>query len=500
MAIVGFRLAQSQSPDLIVLDIFLKGSNGLELLRRLNQDEKTQNIPIFLITALNVPTYFSQDDPNWDEAKQALSYLAYLPKPINLDEFLRQTESILNPQKARYMATGPGVVLLVPDAAQRETFRATLREKNFAVFAYANLTQSLQSLLIYQPLAVVIDESLIHADFWTELKEIRRHIPNFSVLVLRTAHTENMPDHVPQVDFWLNQPCADWQMVQMLERALEVRQADIRLQILSASLYNLNSLFLESQQSYIAQGEELKVVNRHLLQQHESQSLLTGMLVHDLKSPLGSILNTFQFLEMDRGNTFSKHSQRILKGGSAAGNQMLRIVNAMLMEQQLKNGEIALEIEEIDFEDILAGTLTALEAFLTMHSVSVETNIPAELPPVMADGLTLQRVVENLLDNAIKHSPRSEPVFVQAAVKENFLEVCIADQGDGILPEHRDLVFEPFSQLDNTVLLDNLKRSIGLGLAFCKMAVEAMGGKIWVDSLNGTGAAFYLTIPLSLNE
>ncbi len=116
-----------------------------------------------------------------------------------------------------------------------------------------------------------------------------------------------------------------------------------------------------------------------------------------------------------------------------------------------------------------------------MQQVLIKITVPDDLPSLLVDALTGQRILETLLDNAIKHSPPQETISISVVQQDTWLQVCLTDRGSGIAPEHRALIFEPFAQLSNNSLED-IKRSVGLGLTFCKMAVEMRGGKIWIDS------------------
>jgi signal transduction histidine kinase len=133
-----------------------------------------------------------------------------------------------------------------------------------------------------------------------------------------------------------------------------------------------------------------------------------------------------------------------------------------------------------------------------MHKVTVKTCFDEDLPPLRADPMVLQRIIENLLDNATKYSPSNEVITLSAHRIGDFVEIAICDRGEGIPPEQRHLIFDRFTQLHNAAS-EKMRHGVGLGLAFCKLAVETMGGKIWVDSPeDGVGTAFRFQIPLYL--
>jgi signal transduction histidine kinase len=115
---------------------------------------------------------------------------------------------------------------------------------------------------------------------------------------------------------------------------------------------------------------------------------------------------------------------------------------------------------------------------------------------VDADAVLLRRVVDNLLSNAISKSPSGGRVSVVVVMREEGGEISVSDEGPGVPEEHREAIFEKYAQLQTRRSADSTNR--GLGLTFCRLAVEAHGGTIWVDSAPGGGARFRLVLPAAL--
>jgi len=223
-------------------------------------------------------------------------------------------------------------------------------------------------------------------------------------------------------------------------------------------------------------------------------------VVHDLKAPLSAMIGALQFMTMDPGNTITDVSRRILDGGMAAAGQMQRLTHTLLDEHKLENNQWVLEREPVSLPELLDESLATLGPLLKMNHVEAIVEIPPTLPDIMADPAMLQRVIENLLDNAVKYSPENETISIIANPLGEMVEVCVADHGEGIPPQHRNLIFERFAQLDTHTDLGKIRNGIGLGLTFCKLAVQTMGGKIWVDDRDDFGAAFCFTLPAATGE
>jgi len=496
----GLRLAREDRPNLIILDLLLTGLDGLDLCQQLRQEETTEAIPIFLLTSLTVP----QKDEPWQPTPQAkcqtLNYQDYLPKPVDTNYLIRKVDALLKPEARPGRPAGPTIFLLMKDPVQLATIQQALEEADFDVATYDNVTKALSAMYRYLPASLVIESDLLaNQNTWTAINRFRERHPTHSVIVLQKNPPLTSPENLAQIDDIINAPARPWQIVTAVQKSLEYRRLNARVNALSKQVLSLNWELVDSKQTMQYQNQELDLVNRQLRQLNELKETLTGMLVHDLKAPLSAIMGSLQFLTMDPNNTLSENSQRILSGGLAAGQQMLRMTHTLLDEQKLENDQLIFDIEPTDLEQSLEMSIEMLSPLLNMHKVQIDLSLEADLPPVMADPIILQRIIENLLDNAIKYSPAEEVITIKVIRNSNFAEFCIMDRGDGIPPEHRDLIFDRFIQLPDFDT-GKIRGGVGLGLAFCKLAVVSMGGKIWVDSPNDIGTAFFFTLPLVTEE
>jgi signal transduction histidine kinase len=121
-------------------------------------------------------------------------------------------------------------------------------------------------------------------------------------------------------------------------------------------------------------------------------------------------------------------------------------------------------------------------------------NLPLNLPMVEADQDMIRRVISNLLDNAVKYTPAGGSIRLSAALEEGNVRFSIADSGPGIPTEERHRIFDKYSRIERV----GAPKGLGLGLAFCRLAVKAHGGRLWVDSPPEGGAVFQFTIPLAV--
>ena len=493
---IGLRLARTETPSLIIMDLLLTGLEGVVLSQALRQDETTKDIPIFIITSLNVPDKNEPWQPTPQAKWQLLRYKEYLPKPVDLNLLVRKVDALLKPGQDDDKPTGPSVFLVLKDSPQLPRLQEALRTANFEVTTYHGLDLALPAIYSYLPASLVIDSDITDDRIWQPISRFQERHPTFSLVLIQNRPPETAPEHLNIIDRILNAPFQPWQVVKAIEQSLRQRSLETRVDQLSKQALSLNWEVVESKQTLLYQNQELDHVNRQLTQLSELKETLTGMLVHDLKAPLSAIIGSIQFMNMDPANTISDNSQRILAGGLAAGQQMLRMTHTLLDEQKLENHQLVFDIEAVDIAEPFEISVEMLSPLLNMHKVQVETIIDEGLPEVMADPIILQRIIENLLDNAIKYSPTNETITIKAERDGDFAEICIADRGEGIPPEHQEVVFDRFTQLQDPKI-EKIRGGVGLGLAFCKLAVETMGGRIWVGSLNDIGTAFFFTLPLA---
>jgi signal transduction histidine kinase len=172
---------------------------------------------------------------------------------------------------------------------------------------------------------------------------------------------------------------------------------------------------------------------------------------------------------------------------------MKNLVDTLLDIARLEEGEAMLRVEPLDLGPLVEELVTEELPLAEQDGISLEALMPEGLPQVSADAEVVQRIVLNLLDNALKFTPAGGGVVVNAQPVQEMVRVNVIDTGPGIPVEERKRIFEKFTQIQGRV---GSRRGAGLGLTFCKMAVGAHGGEIWVeDNQDGVGSCFSFTLP-----
>jgi signal transduction histidine kinase len=220
---------------------------------------------------------------------------------------------------------------------------------------------------------------------------------------------------------------------------------------------------------------------------------LTHMIVHDMRNPLQVILSSAQLLEMLNQPKMSEKNRTKIKNILSQAKLLATMINSLLDVSRLESGLLPLDKKVYDL------VLLGKEAVEEIGSLAAGGQILFEESgcesSVECDREIMKRVVVNLLTNAIKFSAKGEKIRVAFSRDDSFARLMITDSGPGIAPEYHEKIFEKFWQVDS----DKHKQmhSSGLGLAFCKLAIEAHGGTIGVESELGKGAKFWFKIPVA---
>lgn len=221
------------------------------------------------------------------------------------------------------------------------------------------------------------------------------------------------------------------------------------------------------------------------------KSEFVSLVSHELRTPLTSIQGFAESL-LDFGGTLEAEKRRhFLKIIVEESDRLGRLVTNFLDISRLESGAIAPQPELVD----LGALCARLSALFREHPsmASFETALGRDAERVFADEDQVYRVLVNLCGNALKYTPRRGKVTISSRREGAFVEVCVADQGPGIAPEHRARVFDKFYRVADSV--SRKTGGTGLGLAICKGIVEAHGGAIWVESQSGLGTRFLFTLP-----
>jgi signal transduction histidine kinase len=237
---------------------------------------------------------------------------------------------------------------------------------------------------------------------------------------------------------------------------------------------------------------ELERTNGELLALQRRRADLSSLIVHDLKSPLTTILGTAEIMLED--DQVAQRSKEDLRHIQQAARSMLRMALDLLDVGMGEDGALLPRWELVDVAELVSEVESAMSFRANERQQKIKVSVAEVLVPTwQLDGELLRRVLQNLVDNCVKYGPPGGVIFVSAANTPDVLEIRVRDQGPGVPEELREKIFEKYARIERDTT-GRHRESHGLGLRFCRLAVEAHGGRIWVED-NRPGAIFRVRLP-----
>jgi signal transduction histidine kinase len=243
-------------------------------------------------------------------------------------------------------------------------------------------------------------------------------------------------------------------------------------------------------------NELLQWIHHDISKQVELEEMredLMAMLFHDLQNPLGNILASMELLNYELPPDADPVLLSIVDIATRSSKRLQTLVHSLLDINRLEAGHPISNQEMVDVRNLVNDVEELLQPSLDRRAIDLKINFPPVLPQLYIDEDMIRRVMINLLDNALKFSPDDQTITLDVVFRPEVPEVMISisDRGIGIPEQYWETVFDKFRR----VQARGGPKGLGLGLAFCRLAVEAHGGRIWIDRSDGGGAKFNFTLP-----
>jgi len=219
---------------------------------------------------------------------------------------------------------------------------------------------------------------------------------------------------------------------------------------------------------------------------------------HDLRTPLTAVITHAEILRDGILGDLTPQQLESVRGIISGGRQLLNQVGEILTYARGAANQLTIVPTRFAIRDVLEQVSTLNESLLKKKLLSLSVETEPGLPRMSADREKIAHVVGNLLGNAIEFTPSGGRVWVRASRRQGdgppSLMVEVGDTGLGIAPEHHDLIFREFAQVDSTP--SRAHHGTGLGLTIARKLVELHGGRIWLESELGKGSRFFFTVPV----
>jgi two-component system, sensor histidine kinase and response regulator len=244
-----------------------------------------------------------------------------------------------------------------------------------------------------------------------------------------------------------------------------------------------------------AATDSLEDTLRKLREVEKMRDDLMKMIVHDLKTPLTSVLATMEMLVDGDFGALNDEQRQMLGDAEGKAEDLLALIGDLLEVSRIEEATMTLDVQPIAPAALLNEIVHEWSIRFQQERATANVDVADDAPVFQADKPLLRRVLGNLVQNALTHSAKAVTIQLSARREGDGILFTVADDGPGIPPEYHEVIFRKFERVKNPNIPRT--RSSGLGLAFCKLVVDAHGGRIWVQSAGeGKGSAFHFQLPV----
>lgn len=375
------------------------------------------------------------------------------------------------------MQAAEKILVVDHDDATREAIAHVLSAAGYQPVQAPNAQSALASVERELPDLVVVDLMLAGASSLRISESLRRAEATRDVPILFVSALGDSQSHRAAIeaggDDFLTKPIHRGELLLRIRSLLQFRKM----------------------QRELAQSNALLVQQRDaLLRLQQQKAELNEIIVHDLKNPLAAIVSNAHFLISARE---MNDDVRDCAGAiSRAAENMLRMVQNLLDVSRGEDAELQLYRERVDFAAMVHKTCSLMSRRAQERRVQLSADAAPDLVANVDADLT-RRLLENLLDNAVRYAPRGGTVRISGSIEGDELAITVADGGPGIPVEQRERIFEKYAQLERKSDRAQQRFGRGIGLTFVKMVVDLHGGRIWIEDNEPSGARFQVRLPRS---
>jgi two-component system, NtrC family, sensor histidine kinase KinB len=246
-------------------------------------------------------------------------------------------------------------------------------------------------------------------------------------------------------------------------------------------------------------ADSIQWILRDITERKELDSLredMTSMIYHDLRSPLANIVSSLDVVADMVPKEGRETVLSILKIAENSTERIQRLVSSLLDVNRLEAGQPVADQKTVDPLSLIGKALKDVETAINGRRQTIAEDLPEKLPSIWVDEDMARRVFINLIENSSKYSPTDAKIEVGARAEDGWVHFWVKDEGPGIPPLEQEHIFDKFMRLRGK----NKPSGLGIGLAFCRLAVQGHGGRIWIESESGNGAIFHFTFPVATEE
>jgi signal transduction histidine kinase len=368
-----------------------------------------------------------------------------------------------------------GRILIVDDTPLNVRLLTSILEiEGYSVVTASNGPDALKLVPETEPDVVLLDVMMPGMDGFEVCRRLRADAASAHLPVVMVTALQDMPNRVQALevgaDDFLTKPVDEVEVLARVKTLVRTKRG----------------------------RDELENAYRALQRSEGLRDSLSQMLVHDLRTPLTAMIASLDIMLTSYRERMDDIQLELLEMCMNSCRHMVNQVSELLDVGKLESGALELNRESVIAETLMTTALSQVQSLARNRNIQISEPTAVGVPQFQADAELLRRVLVNLIGNSLKFCPSGSHLAVEATTQEESVLFSVRDDGPGIAPENRERIFDKWGQAESSSA--GRKLSSGLGLTFCRLAVEAHGGRIWVESEVGKGSDFRFTIPLTQPE
>ncbi|MBZ0201181.1 MAG: hybrid sensor histidine kinase/response regulator [Ignavibacteriaceae bacterium] len=419
-------------------------------------------------------------------------------------------------------------ILIVEDSiSQANQLKFILEANGFSVAQANNGQQAVELLKVFKPSIVISDVLMPEMNGYELCERIKQSPETKDIPVILLTALSNPNDVIRGLqsgaDNFITKPYNRHFLMSRIEYIMlnkEIRKNNIsgtaveimfagnkyiinsdRMQIIDLLLSTYENAIQKNDELASANHEltiihrELEQKNRELEKLNQEKNKFLGMAAHDLRNPLGLINGFSSFILEEAGDNLSKTHSDFLNIIQSSSESMLLMVNDLLDIALIESGKLELRKEKIYLTAFIDQIVSLNNVFAIKKKIQLNFQHDDSRPVTFCDPGKIQQVVTNLISNSLKYSESGSSVDINLSSNKSEAIIFVKDHGRGIPERDKDKLFKPFSRAG--VKSTAGEKSTGLGLMIARIIIEGHRGKIWFESVEGTGSTFYILLPLN---
>lgn len=360
------------------------------------------------------------------------------------------------------------VVLVVDDDSRnRELIRSILLVRGHGVEEAVDGQDALEKVRAVRPDVVLLDVMMPGMDGFEVCRRLKGDNDTAAIPVMMVTSLSERNYRIRGIEAGAND---------FIVKPIDRQEVALRVQ----NAVQMKRLY-DQVQAELARVRELEVLRENLIH----------FIVHDMRSPLMGIISGLEIVASKVNLDAS--ARRYFDAAIGSAGQLNEMAGSMLDVHRMESDRMPLRREDCDIGDLAVRAADRISPLAALHGVRID--VKRDSMEAKVDGVVIERIFSNLLHNAVKFSQIGGVIEMAFSRRGDALRCEVRDAGPGIPPEYRDRIFDKFGGVDSSG--DHRRYSTGLGLTFCRLAVEAHGGRIGVESEVGKGSTFWFELPVS---